>query len=105
LLDGPPSRRADDITDEEDPQRTDSSAAGRTDSETLLPASCVYRASACRSTEVRSTIMPTFVTAFLTFEPTVRAGSARRCIIETITEGASSGRMSTRAPKVRFERT
>jgi hypothetical protein len=41
FLDGTPSRRADDVTDEEDSQRTDSSAAGRTDSETLLPASWV----------------------------------------------------------------
>jgi hypothetical protein len=41
LLDGPPSGRADDIPDEENLQRTDSSAAGFTDSETLLPASCV----------------------------------------------------------------
>jgi hypothetical protein len=41
LLERTPSRRADDVTDEEDLQRTDSTAAGRTDSDTLLPASCV----------------------------------------------------------------
>ena len=41
LLERPPSRRADDVPDEEDLQRTESTAAGRTDSDTLLPASCV----------------------------------------------------------------
>ena len=41
LLDRPPTWCADDVADEEDLQRTESSAAGRTDSDTLLPASCV----------------------------------------------------------------
>jgi hypothetical protein len=41
LLDGPPTGRANDVSDEQDLQRTGSSAAGRTDTDTLLPASCV----------------------------------------------------------------
>jgi hypothetical protein len=41
LLDRTPPRRADDVADEQDLQRTDDTAAGRTDTETLLPASCV----------------------------------------------------------------
>jgi hypothetical protein len=38
---GTPARGADDVADEEDLQRTENDAAGRTDSDTLLPASCV----------------------------------------------------------------
>ena len=38
---GTPARGADDVSDEEDLQRTEKDAAGRTDSDTLLPASCV----------------------------------------------------------------
>ena len=41
LLERASPRRADDIADEEDLQRIESAAAGRTDSDTLLPASCV----------------------------------------------------------------
>jgi hypothetical protein len=41
LLDGPPTGGTDDVPDEENSQRTGSSAAGRTDTDTLLPASCV----------------------------------------------------------------
>jgi hypothetical protein len=41
LLDRPPARRTDDVADEQDLQRIESAAAGRTDSDTLLPASCV----------------------------------------------------------------
>ncbi len=41
FLERTPARRADDVPDEEDFQRTESDAAGRTDSDTLLPASCV----------------------------------------------------------------
>ena len=53
----------------------------------------------------RGRVTPIFERAFSTFEPTVSAGSARRCVKETTTEGASSGRMSIREPKVRFEST
>ena len=41
FLDRPPARRADHVAYKEDLQRTESTAAGRTDSDTLLPASCV----------------------------------------------------------------
>ncbi len=41
FLEGAPTRRPDDIPDEEDSQRTERAAAGRTDSDTLVPASCV----------------------------------------------------------------
>jgi hypothetical protein len=41
IVESAPSRRADDIPDEEDFQRTESSAAGRTETDTLLPRSCV----------------------------------------------------------------
>jgi hypothetical protein len=41
LRDRTPPGRPDDVTDEEDSQRTEGTAAGRTDSETLLPLSCV----------------------------------------------------------------
>jgi hypothetical protein len=41
LLDGPSPGRADDVPDEEDLQRTGRSAAGRTETDTLFPASWV----------------------------------------------------------------
>ena len=41
FLDGPPPGCADDVPDEEDLQRTGRSAAGRTETDTLFPASWV----------------------------------------------------------------
>jgi hypothetical protein len=41
LLDRPPARAADDVPDEEDPQGSESVAAGCTSSDTLFPASRV----------------------------------------------------------------
>ena len=41
LLDRPPSGRTHNVPDKEELQGTESTAAGRTDSDTLLPASCV----------------------------------------------------------------
>jgi hypothetical protein len=46
LLERAPAGDADDVADEEELQRTDSVAAGRTSTATLWPASCVNAASA-----------------------------------------------------------
>ena len=50
FLDGAAARRAEHVREEEDSQLRTSDAAGRSSTETWLPESFVYRASACRST-------------------------------------------------------
>ena len=53
----------------------------------------------------RSRTTPTFERAFVTGEPTVSDGSARRCVSETTTDGSLWGWMSMRAPCTRFAST
>src|SRR5207237_4249083 len=99
-LDRPPPGRADDVGDEEDPQGTESEAAGWTSSETWLPASRVYRASASCSTLERSRTVPIFDVPAATEEPTVSDGSARTWVSDTIEDGTLVGWMSIRTPNL-----
>jgi hypothetical protein len=84
LLDRGTARRAEDVRDEEDLQGIESAAAGCTSIATWLPASCVTRASAWRSTSAKSRIVPSFEVVAATGEPTV--------------EGLPLGWTSMRAP-------
>ena len=66
-------------------------AAGCTSIATWLPASCVTRASAWRSTLAKSRIVPSFEVVAETGEPTVRLGSRRRWVSETTIDGLPLG--------------
>jgi hypothetical protein len=91
LLDRGTARRAEDVGDEEDLQGIERVAAGCTSIATWLPASCVTRASAWRSTSAKSRIVPSFEVVAATVEPTVRLGSGCRCVNETTMEGLPLG--------------
>ena len=87
---------SDDVGDEEEDQGTLRDAAEYACSVTWFPASCVKRARACRSTCDRSSTIPSRVEpAAAPDSPTVRAGSGRSRVTETISAGAVSGRMSS----------
>src|SRR6185437_6436236 len=98
FFDGSAARRAEHVREEEDSQLRTSDAAGRSSTETWLPESFVYRASACRSTFDRSATTPMRVAPLTTFEPTDSDGSARSCVTDTINDGAVCGWMSMRDP-------
>src|SRR5262249_12316153 len=97
-LDGPATRRAEHVGHEQDSQRACSVAEGWTSTSTWFPASFVYRESAWCSTPEKSSTVPSFDASAVTIEPTLSDGSAARCEIETMSDGASIGWMSIRAP-------
>jgi hypothetical protein len=98
LLDGAPAGDAEDVGEEEESQLRTSDADGRSSSDTWLPESFVYRASAWRSTRDRSATTPSRERPLITFMPTARDGSERSCVNDTMSDGAACGWMSMRDP-------
>ena len=70
LLHGAAPRGTEDVCEEEESQLRTSVAAGRSSTVTWLPASFVYRASACFSMRARLTTLPSLVAPPITFAPT-----------------------------------